>query len=584
MTVAATPDAVHQEAFSIARARWMASKMSLVYNGNLAGAMGFVLGLWWTADRQLLLGWLALKLGYHLACRVHTWRALQQPVETVKQADFWHRYVGRSGWFQGLIWGLAAWLFVPAAPDFALGIALFSLAVVVSGGGPMMSSHPGAYSVFTLLVMLPVVARLAPATLPLPVYAFLFTAFVLSQVLLVWRSYETVAQSLRERLEKARLADALGEQLQIAEQAVADKSRFLAAVSHDLRQPLTAIALFVARVGRGDAAEQATTRRGLRAASVNLSTLLDSLLELARADAGQIQGRPRPLALRPLLEALVAGLGPEAASKGLRLRVVGRARWVNADPLLLRRVLLNLLGNAIKFTPRGRVLVGTRPVPGGVRVAVWDSGPGIAEADAQRIFGEYQQLGDGGSHPAGYGLGLAIARRLAAVMGSEIGLRSLSGRGSCFFLTLPGAVEVRPEPVAVPERLVAASSAPEVWLVEDDPQTAETLGETLRGWGHPVRAFADAASVRGAADTGTPALLISDYHLPGGERGSALIAELRARSPAPLPAVLITGDPQAVRADPLADGIPVLTKPVPLGRLRLLLRSPPASALRSKAG
>ena len=375
--------------------------------------------------------------------------------------------------------------------------------------------------------------------------------------------------------------------------ANAAKSRFLAAASHDLRQPVAAIGLLAGLVR-----ERAATTGGptlllvekLSQAVHALEDLLRGLMDLSRLETGNAVPAPRPVALQPLFDAIALHEQPHAQARGLRLRFRPTDAVAATDALLLEQMLRNLVGNALRYTTRGGVVVGVRRRGGALRLEVWDSGRGIAPEHQRQVFEEFVQLDNPQrDRRQGLGLGLAIVRRSAALLGHALGLRSRPGRGSCFWIELPSASAAL-RPVAPVESTTMPLLGRAVWLLEDDGALRDALAERLVAWGADVtalasltelrRALADAASAPGAADDRAPPVLLTDHRLPDGD-GSQAQAHFAERFGTFV--IVMTGDvgPQwAARfAEYAARGVPVLHKPFAAeALLRLLAGSAPAAA------
>lgn len=380
--------------------------------------------------------------------------------------------------------------------------------------------------------------------------------------------------ALEARLQAAT-AD-LAAQRQAAEAAVQAKSRFLAAASHDLRQPLHALSLLVAalkeRLTSNDTLHLA---RQIEASALAMQTLLNGLLDLSRLDAGVVQANPQCFPLMRLLQGLQRQYAPIAAEKGLTLQVRPTQAWVQTDPVLLERILGNLLANAIRYTDSGWVALGTRLEQDHLRVEVWDTGPGIPPAYQERIFEEYFQLQNPErARDKGLGLGLAIVARLARLLGTPINLDSTPGRGSCFSLRLPicAPQAQTPEPEGPPTGTALQDAL--VAFIDDDPGILEAMVLLLDEWGVEVAAGTDVAQVQAdLAQLGRrPDVIVADYRLGGGCTGIEAIAALRRAFGADIPALLVTGDtaPETIRAIQ-ASGLPVLHKPLKPAKLRALL-------------
>ena len=361
-----------------------------------------------------------------------------------------------------------------------------------------------------------------------------------------------------------------------AEAATLAQSRFLAAASHDLRQPMHALGLFVSRLARLEhAAETREVIAHVEDSVRAMQDLLEALLDISRLDAGVTRPHRRPVSLGPLMARLAEDHRAVAADKGLRLRVRETGLWVDSDPVLLERILLNLLANAIRHTVRGGVLIGVRRRGQAAVIEVWDTGPGIPEEYRREVFKEFFQLGHGERDRAkGLGLGLAIVERTARLLDHPVGLRSRVGRGSVFSLQAPLAA---PGPEGDAAGAVAAEdmSAVDVAVVDDDPLVRQAMQTVLEGWGCRVFAGAGGDEVLAAlGDAGAaPALLVTDCRLADGETGFDVGTRFREVFGGALPVALVTGDTDAELQRRAAEtGWPLLRKPLQPARLRALLR------------
>lgn len=376
------------------------------------------------------------------------------------------------------------------------------------------------------------------------------------------RSNETLEQRVADRT--ARLDQARAD----AERANDAKSRFLAAIGHDLLQPLHAAQLFTDAL-----AEQLPddTRRGtarqIRGALDSTGDLLAGLLDMSRLEGGGLVPQPRAFPLAEVLDPLTSEFRALAAERGLAFRIRGTRAWVRTDPQLLRRVLQNFLANAVRYTAQGSVLLGVRRVGGRLRIEVHDTGPGIPESERCAIFEEFRR-GDGAAGQ-GLGLGLAIADRIARLLDAPLGLRSRTGRGTVFSLTLDAVASAQTE---------ATSPAPvddtalRVLVVDNDPQALSALRAVLLGWHYQVVAVADGAAAETALTERQADLWLFDYHLDDGDTGVALHARLAARFGARPCLVLSADDSGEVRRITLEHGLGLLPKPVKALALRSMLR------------
>ena len=332
-----------------------------------------------------------------------------------------------------------------------------------------------------------------------------------------------------------------------AERANQSKSRFLAAASHDLRQPLAALTLYV-----GVLKNQVTPEgRGLVAKIQNccdgLSELLTDLLDVSKLDAGVVKPNISDFSVNDFLSALVAMHSAEAALKGVQLRLHGCAAVVaRTDRQLLTRIVANLIDNAIGYTSQGGVLLACRYRAGKQWIEVWDTGVGIPADKTQYIFEEFRQL-DHASSGKGSGLGLAIVAKTAELLGLQICLRSRPGRGSMFAIEVPLGRAIKTAESAIPPVVVGRTR---IGVVEDNPQVLHALVQALESAGHDVVAATNAKELLARLQQQAPDIVVSDYRLQHGETGFDVIKAARAAFGEALLALIITGDtdPELVRS------------------------------------
>lgn len=382
------------------------------------------------------------------------------------------------------------------------------------------------------------------------------------------QSNEALESRVRERTrELIAVNAALTEANAIAESAAQSQARFIASASHDLLQPMHAARLFM-----GAAAE--TLPAGIQARDLvskadqsidAADRLLRALLNLSRLEAGSVPPEFSRVDCRALLETLRREFAPVAAAKGVRLRVAPTGAWVLSDQDLLRSVLQNLIGNAVRYTAQGAILIGCRRDPAGVRIEVRDSGPGIAEEALPVIFKEFSRLPSGAAASPGAGLGLSIVERICRALGHRLAVRSAIGRGSTFSVVVPAAHDGAPagEATAAP----GLSPALRVLCVENEPSILQALEALLGGWGIHI----DTAPSGEAAMTqaGPWDAILADYHLGDGMTGLDLLEAMADRAAAH---VLITANPDEEAITTAAmRGVVTLRKPVSPDRLRTLL-------------
>ena len=393
-------------------------------------------------------------------------------------------------------------------------------------------------------------------------------------------SARTVRQSIELRFENEDLV----QQLQVektladkarhkAEEANQAKSKFLAAASHDLRQPAHAQGLILEVMARTALNEQ---QRELldnaREVASSSAQMLDTLLDFSRLEAGVIRPKRQDFSTQRLLHKIEREFGPQSDAKGIFYRSRETVLVARSDPALVELILRNLVSNAIRYTERGGLLVSCRRRSEHVEMAVWDTGVGIAAEEQQRVFQEFQQLGNPErDRRKGLGLGLAIADGLARQLGHPLTLSSIPGRGSVFRLTLPlGTLAPAVEPATNDAGWRLRNAR--VLVIDDDEAVRTGMRHLLTDWGclcDAAESFEEAVHLAGLH---RPQAVISDFRLRGPQTGADVIAALRAALGAPLPALLITGDTAPERLlEAHASGIPLLHKPVPPRDLRRAL-------------
>jgi two-component system, sensor histidine kinase len=378
------------------------------------------------------------------------------------------------------------------------------------------------------------------------------------------------ADHLREVADEARRS---------ADRANQAKSRFLATASHDLRQPLQSLALLNGALRRMVAGADATEVLSQQEHAVGtMSRLLNALLDISKLESGAVQPAPRDFRIATALEAVQRTFAVMAENKGLELRIESCEEWVHADPAMVEQILKNLVSNAVKYTPQGRVVVRCRREPDALRIEVQDTGVGIPAAQLAYIYDEFYQIGfPANSSRDGYGLGLSIVQRLVRLLDARLEAQSEVGKGSVFALLLPfaraGVAAAPPEADRAPEAAVPVAGA-RVLLVEDDASVRDATSMLLRVEGYRVSAVASLAEAVQSAREASPELLITDYHLGNGELGTEVIAALRDRLGADLKAILLTGDTSAVIREMQADPqLRILSKPVDAEELLALLQA-----------
>lgn len=364
-----------------------------------------------------------------------------------------------------------------------------------------------------------------------------------------------------------------------ADRANRFKSRFITAVGHDLLQPLHAARLSLGELS--DAQQHLQQQRLASNVSQALTTieeLLTSILDISKLEAGVFVPAIQPVALGELFDQLGASFQPIARKKGLALTWRATEAAVLSDPLMLRRILQNLLANATNYTAKGRLLLAARRRSGNVRIEIYDTGPGIPPAERDRIFDEFQRgAASERAAGAGFGLGLSIVKRMAEALQHPLDLESRVGRGTRFALTVPATQTAAPSGSLPSDGLKPAYGRLEVPMIviDNDLSVLEAMQSLLLRWGADVRLARDLDDIAEllAGNKLSPAIILADYHLDGGVSGLDVIRQIRAQKGEGIPAILITADrSQATLKAAHGEQCEVLHKPVKPAELRALMQ------------
>ncbi|MBB4377201.1 hypothetical protein SAMN05216573_10380 [Bradyrhizobium sp. Rc3b] len=521
-----------------------------------------------------LIGWLGavyLLTAIRVLAARRFFKRVREPTSVLR----WAWLAAAFSCVSGLLWGMLGWVgFRPEEP------ILFSFTAVVltgliCGTVPSLSAFPPALVGSIVATMLPFTVRSITNGGDISgAYLALLAGLLTINLYYCRTTYRMLHESIRLRLENVELVSHLQEERDRAQAADRAKTRFLAAASHDLRQPIHALSLLIATLAAlghrgvvqpGDARDLAGKAKSIVG---NLSALLNGLLDISRLDAGVVTVARETVNLSQLFNQLSNEFAPEAKDRGLDWRVVESRLQVDSDPMMLKRVLGNLLSNAFRYTRSGGVLLGCRRRGASVEIQIWDTGPGIPADQQAMIFEEFVQL----QNPArdrtqGLGLGLAIVRRTAALLQHPLKLVSVVDRGSMFSVTVPQASAVAPP---LPDHSAPpADITISIMVVEDEGDVLDVMVRLLTLQGHRVYAGRSAAEVQQihaeAMATGDAPvdLIVTDYRLGGGATGQDAIEALCDYIGRSLPAIIVTGDTSPARIkEASASGHRILHKPI----------------------
>jgi signal transduction histidine kinase/CheY-like chemotaxis protein len=505
-------------------------------------------------------------------------------------------------WFQawrattlvaGLMWGVAGWFFYgygSATEGVVLILTIYSFCMA---GMQILSPQHNTFYEFCALSLTPLIVRVAlpgdSKSLLLAAYLLIIFGITVMLARLYRKNNEGLMQIkvradqllIQLRAEKAA-ADAARQEAEVANRA---KTQFFAAASHDLRQPLHAMGLFAEALRQRSHDEEVSQLVASINGSVDaLEGLFSELLDITKIDTGGVDVTPEHFNVGEIFRRLRLHFEPVAFEKGLSLRFRGVGHNIYADPVLVERILRNLVSNAIRYTNDGSVLVSCRRRDGRMLLQVWDSGVGIREREQERIFEEFYQVPYSETlspqQRKGLGLGLAIVKRLAGLINAPLTLRSESGRGTVFSLQLPPGKVPRargPSDVAGKAPLGLTLDRKFIVVVEDEPAVRGGLEVLLKGWGAQVISFETVQASRAWAQNADlaihrPDLLIVDYRLEHGHTGVEAIQVLRDRFGADVPAIMVTGSTMTGHeAEAQAHDFHLLVKPVVPNKLRAMI-------------
>ena len=518
--------------------------------------------------------------------RYFLWYRFNRTTLTFANTARWRRWAFWGSGINGFTWGMGGIvLYAAHSPEsqFLLLITQFGM-----GAGAAYASAPAFAAVlaylFPSVLLSSVPFFLEGDSVHVTLGAMLFV-FVAAATHFTYGISRTIARAIGLRFENLDLIHELRNQTlaaeqarEAAEEANVAKSRFLAAAGHDLRQPLHALGFFV------DALQEQTLPPDGRAVVGNIrrsvdamEDLFNSLLDVSRLDAGIVRPRIATIPLGPLMERVRVDYESAALQKGLKLSVVRSALFVRSDPVLLERVMRNLVANSVRYTDRGRIILGARRTADAVRIEVWDSGRGIPKDKHREIFQEFRQLENPQrDRRKGLGLGLAIVERLVKLLDHSLELRSQLGKGSVFTVTMPRGrreefVPGEADGQIVVDRDVANSL---ILVVDDEPDVRNSMLALLGKWRCEVIAAESCTEMleKLVSIHRLPDLIVSDYRLQGEENGIDVVARLREEFNSQVPALLITGDTGMEQLREAEEsGLHVLHKPLNPSRLRALI-------------
>jgi len=478
--------------------------------------------------------------------------------------------IGLALFLSGLHWGLAGWLFLDTSNVEEFVLVTGAILGVIASSLSLYSTRPLLCCLFATTVFSIVAFKLA----------MLGSWALAIMSLLILPAYAVQSRTIGKRIEKSITQDIRNAELLVevraakdsAEKASQDKSHFMAATSHDLRQPLHAQHLYLQILrDRAKGTEFGELAEKLHASNEALIELFNALLEVSQLDAGTMEVRKSHHSLMELAQLVVQEFEELAGNKGLTLELTGEDHAVHSDPILLLRILRNLVSNAIKFTCAGGVCLTIEKKHTQIHVSVSDTGIGIPPERQSDIFNEYVQLGNSSrNRDEGIGLGLALVSRMCQLLGHDLKLDSTLGKGSCFSIGLPEGksdcvVELDAEPALVSLRDL------DIMVIDDEQPVLDAMRALFVEWSCRTFTYTNLGAAR--ADVVSkqlkPDLIISDYRLEDNANGVDAINELRSVLDHPVPAIIISGDTDPGLLEKIqVEDFYLLHKPVDIAKLR----------------
>lgn len=559
--------------------------------GNLIGAVVIVLLYAGFASLLSLSLWC---VAFTVVWVYRAWIAARfKRIELNPDTDFprWRRLWNAGVLASGALWGAAVWMFYGAGDSIqqiGLIITVYSYCVA---SVPVLADQRRAFLAFLGFCFVPTITRIA---LEGSLYSYELAGVLLlamAMTALLGRNYRQAMERVIElKLRTEHLLEQLREEKaaadlarQEAEVANRAKTQFFAAASHDLRQPLHAVGLFAEALRNKSRDEEVIQLVNSINSSVDaLEGLFSELLDITKIDTGAVEVNPQHFKLKDLFARLRLHYEPTAFEKGLMLKFRGEQHHAYADPVLVDRILRNLISNAIRYTEDGGILVTCRPRGDRLLIQVWDTGIGIRASEQDRIFEEFYQVEADRPLPAhhrkGLGLGLSIVRRLANLMGASLTLKSRPGHGTVFSLVIPlGKAQRSLEPLPGRAPLGLTLERKLIAVVEDEPSVRDGLEVLLKGWGATVAAFDTVEGCRQWAEQAhhqgqRPDLAIVDYRIDHQHTGIDAIQVLRKVFGPELPSIVVTGSTTAgLEEEAQRHDFHLLIKPVVPNKLRAMI-------------
>lgn len=550
-----------------------------VLSGNILIASLLTIGLYNLTGNILTFYWLATVVGF-TAFRFVMIRRYFKDENSDDRVIRWGYFFAFTTFVSGCTWGATVFLFLDIQNNIVMLFILMTLTGISVGSASSLANFAWSYYAFAIPTSLPFAgALILEGGTEFIVLGSMLIVFLILQLVVARKSQATMDESIILRHANTDLVKQLILKSEKAESASASKTRFLAAASHDLRQPMHAMGLFLDILeAKNKEPEQGVIIAKIKKSSRALGGLLGSLLDISKLDAGIVNIETKSFSIQSRFDALTSEFTPVAESKGLSIRFMPSTLCIDSDKQAVERILRNLISNAIRYTDQGRVLIGCRRRPNSVVISVYDTGIGIDHSKLNIIFEEFEQLNNHNrDRSKGLGLGLSIVKRLANLLRAKISLDTVPGRGSVFSIELPGC-----DSADITDLDYAALknhdelAGKQILVIEDEVEVREALEFLLHDWGCEVVSLTCGGDVKAELlSSYQPDLILADYRLPNHETGVDVIhAIYDFYQDDDIPAIIITGDtaPERIK-EARKSGFMILHKPVSGGRLRGLLNA-----------
>ena len=559
------------------KALYQHSKTSLMGLLTLSSAVLYY--FWEKAEQELIVVWFAALLVTFSGRIVLSWR-FNKILNTDFNATKWNWYYTIGSVLSATVLGSSAPLFMDFShPNSAIFLTLV-MSGMVAGGMAALSLFLPAFYLFALVCLAPLAYQFYAQGGELYIFSVFITLFLIMYSSYARNMHATLTTSIRQRFENIKLLEKLSEQTRIAEQANVDKSRFLAATSHDLRQPLHSLGLFLHVLKEKlSTPEQKQLMAQTEKSQRVLSQQLSSIIDITRIDAGELHIKKQAFQLKNFIDDVVEEFSLSAEKVSCEIRNQVTNDWTNTDKVLLARIVRNFISNVIQHCPNSTLVIESRRHDNNIELMFTDDGPGLIETDQEIIFSEFYQLNNPErDRNKGLGLGLSIVKRLTKLLNMNLKLKSQKGNGSTFCITLPLMISAPQTKIAdtqlkTENKLDVAGLF--VVVVDDEKENLDAMHALLTLWECEVLMASSEDELMNefrSADYPVPDMLLIDYRLREERTGVEVIDAVRLHFGKTIPAAITTGDTTInLKSKLTVEGCKILYKPLTTESLQKLL-------------